>query len=229
MIDGEECMSYFKLNISNLENSINQSKNSIKLLEEDINTTYNNLSNVDSAWNDVNGQSFKEVIKKDKYETNEYLDNLKELLYVLEEFKNNLLRICLKVSENDKVSLYFNNDILNKIETKINNIFTNLTNINKYLNILENTDFSRKIIYNLKNEIKQIKADCLIIHENIKTFSLSVEKELDNTKEKIKKVSQKCIYNVEILQFNWQVEDITINNVKNIKQDFEIDNISKMF
>lgn len=211
-------MTYFKLNIPRVnENIFNYRKYKSNTLD-DLEFTYNLMSNADSAWNDSNAYDFIEQIKKDKYNINEYFDFLDGLYDEIDAFKNFIGNLCSKYGYSK------NSSELKFDDSNIENCKKNINNIIYYLNLAYNNLSPYKfigkfdslwIIYDLRNEIQRMKLILQTILNNINNFSRSINDELVESKSRVKKKNS-FNFNIKPIEYTWSVKDINIkfNNVE---------------
>ena len=116
-------MSNLKLNIKELNESIEGYKNNKENILEDINGVYESLKNVDAGWNDANTVPFINVLKNDKYNIENYFKDMDILYFKIEEFKNQIDNLCVKEGYKKNTSkLKINEEKINLIINKLNKV-----------------------------------------------------------------------------------------------------------
>ena len=184
-------MTSFILNTKRLNASIESYKRKrINKINDALDNTYANLINLDSCWNDDDSIKMMEIIKNDKLEIFDYLDELDNLIDVFKRFNNNIVDICLKYEKVLNVAtLDFNDVNISYCYTKIMNAISYLENAYDYLSYADNIDNynCKSTIIQLEASIKNIKNNLTNLLNNIKYFVRDINEEIDNTTYSIKK------------------------------------------
>jgi len=206
-------MSYFKINIKDIKEAINEYKRSRKYIEEIINDTYLSLKNVDSGWNDDDAYSFIDTIKKDKLKINEYFSELDINYNNINKFIEKLEKICNKYNYNRTTNfLKFNNEKIGSIKNKISNAIEYLANAKRYLNYcnfdydFEALSYVRKLENSITNKISELKS-LLSYFANIDKEIINTINEYQNNLSKIKGIK----LDLNLLEYNWKTTNFSIN------------------
>lgn len=205
-------MSYFKINIKDIKESLNDYKYSRKYIDEILNDTYLSLKNVDSGWNDGDSYSFIDTIKTDKFKINEYFSKLDVNYKYISSFVEKIEKICNKYNYNRSTSsLKFNDQKIELIKNKINNAIEYLSNAKRYLIYcdfdydFEALSYVRKLeksITNKKNELSTL----------LSSFS-NIEKEVVNTLNEYQSYFSKnkgMELNLNLMKYNWKTTNFSI-------------------
>lgn len=205
-------MTYFKLNIKNINESISNYKKLKKSCLEDINLVYRGLRNTDSGWNDVNSRAFVEKTKTDGYELMEYFDYLDSLFNEINRFKSNIDDICYKQGYNkNSINFKFDNSELNTCKTYLNNSIYLLNECLNSVNAYEfSSDFSYKyLIYDLRTEINNIKKSINTMINDITNFNRLIENEINDSKARMKKIGN-YDFDLTPIKYTYKVGELNL-------------------
>lgn len=230
-------MTYFKLDIPKVNESVSSYKTKKNNCFEDINLVYNGLGYTESAWNDQNAYSFIEKVKKDRYNLNEffvYLDNLYE---EINTFKNNIDDICAKQGYRRNTIIFkFDDSSISLCKEYLNNAVTYL---NYALNRIDINDFPDDFeytnkLYDLRSEIKSIRNSIKNLINDIDKFVSQVNNEIYDSKNRLKRLGTSN-FNLKVTDYKWGITDLnakvnvnksiqTYNQVNNVKTNFKVNN-----
>ena len=186
-------MTYFKLDIPKVSESIVLYNKQKKQCLDDINLIYKSLEYTDSAWNDKNAYVFIEKVKKDKYELDEYFDYLDKLYIQIRQFKDNIDMLCSRQGySRNSVVFKFDDSSINYCNKYLNNA---LYYLNSALNNINTNDFPESFeymwyVYELINEINSVTNNINSLIQTINDFVKSVNYEISNSKSKLKKINK---------------------------------------
>ena len=215
-------MTYFKLDIPKVNESISRYKETKKICLDDINIVYRGLGYTESAWNDPNAYTFIEKTKRDKYKLNEYFNYLDNLYNEINQFKLNIDSLCSKQGyRTNTVLLKFDDNDIEICKRSLNKVINYL---NDSLNRIDINDFEitfeyRNLVYNLRNEIKVIKNSINQLIQDISSFVNSINNEIDDSKFRLKRISR-YNFDLKVTDYKWKVTNIdtkmiNVNNIEN--------------
>ena len=208
-------MTYFKINIPKLNESVSRYRNIKNNCLEDLSIVYRGLGYTESAWNDPNAYTFIEKTKKDKYKSQEYFNYLDNLYNEIDQFKNNIDYICSRQGyRRNSIVLKFDDGSVNACKNNLNN---SIAYLNDCLNRININDFDsnflyRNSIYNLKSEIKQIRNSIQSLEQEINNFVNSINNELNNSRYRVKRVGSFDL-NLKPIEYRWQIKDMDVKEI----------------
>ncbi len=205
-------MTYFKLNIPNINNNIDRYRYYKKNILNDLSYVYRGLSYTQNSWNDTNSYSFLDKVKKDKYKLNNYFNYLDGLYTEIETFKNNIDNICYKYGYKRNFTTFkFDDNKINDCKRNLNNIIALMNNSLNYININKfGTDFENiNLIYTLRNEIKNIKKLTSNLLNTIDNFTRSINNELYNSRFRLTR-KKGYEFDLKVSNYNWKLNDMRV-------------------
>ena len=208
-------MTYFKLNIPKVNESITRYKDTKNNCLEDIGIVYRGLGYTESAWNDPNAYTFIEKTKRDKYKINEYLGYLDSLYNEINQFKLNIDDLCSKHGyRRNSVTLKFDDSDIDACKRYLNNAITLLNDSLNKINISAfKPDFEYiNLLYNLRSEIKSIRNSTNQLIQDINNFTNSVNNEIYNSKFRLKRIGNFDL-NLKPSDYNWKVVEFAENTI----------------
>lgn len=215
-------MTYFKLDIPKVNESISRYKESKKDCLDDLGVVYRGLGYTESAWNDINAYAFIERTKKDRYNINEYFNYLDNLYNEVNQFKTNIDSICSKQGyRRNSIILKFDDSEIEMCKRYLTNSITLLNDCLNKINITAfRPDFEYiGLVHELRNEIRLIKNLINELIDNIDSFVNSINNEIYNSKFRMKRIGNYDL-NIKKIDYHWKVTDLNTKGINNIKQDF---------
>lgn len=214
-------MTYFKLDIPKVNESISAYRENKKNCLDDINTVYSNLGYTESAWNDSNAYNFIEKVKKDKYNLIEYFNYLDRLYEEISQFKSNVNDICKKQDSINNLKILKFDD--SEIETCKKYLNDSITLLNDSLNRINISSFDSNfeyigLLYDLRSEIRIVRNSVKELIENINNFVSSINNEIYDSKYRLKRIGN-FDFNLKTADYNWKV--VNLNNKKVVNKEVQ--------
>ena len=207
-------MANFNLYINRMEENIHDYRKYKKKCLDNIEYSYNVLSNIDGSWVDHNTDVFLKKLEKDKKNVKKYFSYLDKLYNQIEIFKDNIVSILNRYGCNGRInSLSFDNGrcrtCVNYIE---NSIYYIDQSIKKILSIIYPSDFSEldlvneilRNLYDLNNDLHNCKND-------ISNLSSSISNEISNSRSRVSRI-ETFNYKFDISSYNWSNVELDINS-----------------
>ncbi len=219
-------MTYFKLDIPKVNESISRYKEIKSNCLEDIDLVYRGLGYTESGWNDPNAYTFIEKTKRDKYKIKEYFSYLDNLYNEINQFKTNIDDICNKQGyKRNTLTLKFDDSDIDMCKKYLDNAIILLNNSLNKINISDfKLDFEYlNLVYNLRSEIKSINKSVTDLLDNISSFTNSINNEIYNSKYRLKRIAN-FDFNLKTSDYKWKVADIDTNAIKKVNNEiyFEV-------
>lgn len=214
-------MSYFTINISKLNNSIEGYKNTRTDLNDDLSSIYESLKNTDAGWMDNNSVAFMNVLKNDKFDIDNYLSDMDRLYKQIESFKDDIDTIVNRYGfKKNTVTLKFDGTKIDRILSKLQGTLTYLNNTLYYVDLC-NFDSSFSAYYRvkkLKTEIKSIRVLVNNVISEIKKFKKSIDTVILDHQVEFPRVVGFDL-NIEPLEYIWslnspELKDVELNDNK---------------
>ena len=209
-------MTAFKLNIPKLRENISNYKKIIGYCNNDINSVYNNLKNIDSCWNDSTSIAFTEEIKSDKYNLHNYFNNINFLYKQIDVLKSSFENLLAKYRYNKASVLTYNDEYYEICIQNLKNVISDLDSALSYLNSCNFKATFPEIykVYQLRAEIKKIKENINGLINSIALFKNSVDKILSDINSNINK-NEDIEFELTEKTYNWKLVDFSVNKVTN--------------
>ena len=217
-------MTYFKLSIPKLNESIDQYRNQKKHVLEDVSFVYKSLGYVDSSWNDSNSASFVNKLKQDKYQLSEYFSYLDTLYSEIGLFKNGIEDICHKYGyKRNNLELKFDDTEITDIKKYLTDSISLLNDSLNRINVYSfPQDFeSINVVYTLRSELKNMKTVIKTLSDNITLMDKSIRNELNDSRYRLnKKINHN--YKFTTIEYNWKtrVDKLKSYSLSDISQDY---------
>ena len=198
-------MTYFKLDIPKVNESISRYKDIKINCLEDINIAYSGLGYTESAWNDQNAYTFIETIKKDRYKLNEYFSYLDNLYNEINQFKTDIDTICNKQGYRaNSIVFKFDDSQIEDCKQYLRDVIPLL---NDSLNRININSFSADFeyinsVYKLRSEIRSAKTMVNNLLADIDNFVNSVNNEIYDSKFRMNKLG-KYQFNIKTTDYIW--------------------------
>lgn len=227
-------MSYFTINISKLNNSIESYKTTRSDLNDDLSSIYESLKNTDAGWMDNNSVAFMNVLKNDKFDIDNYLSDMDRLYKQIESFKDDIDTVCSRYGfKKNTVTLKFDGAKIDRILSKLQGVLTYLNNTLQYVEMC-NFDSSFSAYYRvkkLKTEIKSIRGLVNNVISEIKKFKKSIDNVISEHQMEFPRVVGFDL-NIEPLEYIWSLnspdlEDVELKENKTFTTSRRIINIEK--
>lgn len=217
-------MTYLKLSIPKINESIDQYKEHKKHVLEDVSLVYNSMGYVDSCWNDSNSINFINKLKMDKYQVNEYFNYLDTLYSEIMLFKNNIDDIYHKFGyKRNSIEIKFDDSNIANIKQYLNDSVALIDNSLNQINIsLFPQEFeSLNLVYTLRSELKKMKAIIKSLIDDIDYVDKNIKDEISDSKYRLnKKINHN--YRFKTVEYNWKTTIGKFNayNEPNIEQKY---------
>lgn len=209
-------MNKFTINLKNLDKSIEEYKTTKKTLLEEVDSAYENLKNADSGWNDDNSIAFIERVKKDKFDINNYFEDIDKLYSELENLKEGFNNILSKYNyTSNSAKLKFDENKISSVLTKLSNVKNYLSNALYYINLCNfDDDFSQKRrVRQLINSIKNISSDVNTIYSRINKFRRDVNNLLIDSQHAFS-MKNTVSLDIDLMEYNWSLKSPQLKTVK---------------
>lgn len=214
-------MTYFKLDIPKVNESVSRYKEIKNNCLEDIGIVYRGLGYTESAWNDPNAYTFIEKTKRDKYKISEYFGYIDSLYNEINQFKANIDDLCSKQGyRRSSITLKFDDSDIDECKKYLNNAVILLNDSLNKINITSfKPDFEYiNLLYNLRSEIKVIKNSINQLIEDISSFTNSINNEIYNSRFRLKRIGDFDL-NLKVTDYKWRVTDIETKTIEKISND----------
>ena len=218
---GESKLFFKKINIKNIQNSINNFNNSTNQVKNNIYKQFKNSLREKGKYiftNRLNNNKNKSLSLKVTFDNNDYNDYNASSAYLNNTFKNNDKNKTFLSNNKDKKCLIGKNNASFKLCIKningIKNKNNKLNDIKCFTHKeIKNLEFKFERKYNNKNKNISylIQPSCLSVFK-LKNYN-EIPKEIKNDKEKIDNTNYNSIKNAEK---NDEKKNILIDNIKNI-------------
>lgn len=208
-------MTYFKLDIPKLNESISSYKTTKNDCLEDLGIVYSGLGYTESAWNDPNVYTFIEKIKRDKYKVSEYFNYLDRLYNEINQFKTNIDLICNRHGyRRNSIALKFDDSDIDNCKRYLDIAITYLNDSLNRININDfGVDFEYiSLVYNLRSEIKIVRDSIKELKQQINDFVNSINNEIYDSKFRLKRIG-KFDFNLKTTEYRWKVTDIDTKTI----------------
>ena len=214
-------MTYFKLDIPKVNESISRYKEIKSNCLEDIDLVYRGLGYTESGWNDPNAYTFIEKTKRDKYKIKEYFSYLDNLYNEINQFKTNIDDICNKQGyRRNTLTLKFDDSDIDMCKKYLDNAIILLNNSLNKINISDfKLDFEYlNLVYNLRSEIKNIRKSISNLLDDVSTFTNSINHEINNSKFRLKRIAN-FDFNLKTTDYRWKVANLDVNAIRKINNE----------
>ena len=184
-------MTKFILHFNILEENIEQYKSCKNNINSNLNSYYNMLMNIDYAWNDNNSKIFKQNVKKDRENVNNYLKYLEDYYRELETFKNNILGILSTYGRPKSTVINYNSSRIQECLNYLGDAIGNLNEARGYVaNIVYPSDFVElDLVDELLNELRNIKNDIDRYDDDICNLSNGILDEINESRYRKSRIS----------------------------------------
>lgn len=205
-------MTYFKIDIPKLNESVSRYQEIKKECLDDINLVYRGLGYTESAWNDLNAYSFIEKVKKDQCKLNEYFNCLDALYEEIQQFKTNIDSICSKHDyKKNSIILKFDDNDIELVKKYLDNALILLNDSLNKINVVTLDLRYIGLLYNLRIEIKLIKESIIKLKEEISEFVNSVNNEIYDSKFRLKRKGD-FDFDLKPTNYTWKIVNLGSNN-----------------
>ena len=184
-----------QVNNNNLEKQLIKLKTKIDGYDKEYYDLYGTYKNLRLYYNDGYSESFFNLIEKEKNQVSSFLEELKQFYNILKEMNDNYSKYgnTIFIKEDSQKSLLKKHEIIKKISTDTNNIYTSIQT-----NKIEDIKIKEDIL-SINKELQQIEKTITNMQENYKkTYDniLNIEKKVGLNLSKLE------LTKVELNEFN---------------------------